>query len=694
MTAKVIIAPQLFSSLGQLAANEQARVIDFINTFQADPAHPGLSLERLHRVRSANVWSGRASRDLRAILHRDGDTWAILYVAHHDSAYDWAERRDIGRHSVTGALQIVEAVETVREVERIVEVPVQPEAPRTFRGHEDDYLLSLGLPETWLPVLRQVRDDDGLLAVCERLPADVAERLLTVAAGELVTPPVPLAPDRPTTEAADTRRRFFLVEDAEGLAAALEAPMERWIAFLHPSQRALVEKRFNGPAKVSGSAGTGKTVVAMHRARHLALHGERVLLTSFVTTLCDNIERNLAKLWPAEGCRAQITVSTVHKQALAVVHQVEPRVRPAANDEVRELLDGLRIRHAPAYDKSFVLAEWDNVVRMQGIAGWDEYRQARRTGRGRGLPVKERKVLWRVFGGALAGLTGRSLLDWPGLCRRAEELLADSRATSPFTAVVVDEVQDLKPPELRFLRALCADHPGNLMVCGDAGQRIYPGGFSLGALGIEVRGRSSVLRINYRTTEQIRRVADRVVGLTCDDLDGGEEQRTRTRSLLRGPMPRLVGHPSSEDELAAGVTEIRRWLDGGLAPEAVGVFARTGKHTNQLGEALGRAGVPWSRLSDREAVGAGAVQLGTMHRAKGLEFKAVLVVGCSATELPCRSALRGVSDPQDREAAEARERRLLYVAMTRARDELTVSWSGEPSRFLDGLTSEPQGEDE
>ena len=177
------------------------------------------------------------------------------------------------------------------------------------------------------------------------------------------------------------------------------------------------------------------------------------------------------------------------------MHQVEPRTQPASNDEVRGLLDGLRIRHAPAYDKSFVQSEWDNVVRMQGIASWDEYRQVRRAGRGRGLAVKERKVLWGVFGGALDALAGRSLLDWPGLCRRADELLAEGQATSPYTAVIVDEVQDLKPPELRFLKTLCAERPGNLMVCGDAGQRIYPGGFSLSALGIEVRGRSSVLRI-------------------------------------------------------------------------------------------------------------------------------------------------------------------------------------------------------
>ena len=176
---------------------------------------------------------------------------------------------------------------------------------------------------------------------------------------------------------------------------------------------------------------------------------------------------------------------------------------------------------------------------------------------------------------------------------------------------IVDEVQDLKPPELRFLETLCAKRPGNFMVCGDAGQRIYPSGFSLSALGIEVRGRSTVLRINYRTTEQIRRVADRMLGRACDDMDGDEEQRTGTRSLLRGPTPRLAGHASPKDEIAAGVAEIRRWLGEGLAPEAIGVFARTGKRTNELSEALQVTDIPWRRLSDKETVGTGAVQLGT-----------------------------------------------------------------------------------
>ena len=353
-----------------------------------------------------------------------------------------------------------------------------------------------------------------------------------------------------------------MAENSDDLIAALEAPLERWIAFLHPSQRALVEREFKGPAKVSGSAGTGKTVVAMHRARYLARQGKRVLLTSFVNTLCDNIAGNLAKFCSGQVLE-RITTSTVHKQALDLVKKVEPSARPANDQQVSGLLDTLRLRHAPGYEKKFVQSEWENVVRPQGISTWSDYRSARRTGRGRGLAVKERKILWRVFGGVLEDLGSKNQYDFPGLCVRATELLSEGEVSSPYDAVIVDEVQDLKPPELRFLKALCEENPGNLMVCGDAGQRIYPGGFSLSALGIEVRGRSTILRINYRTTEQIRRVADQMLSGDCDDLDGGSERRTGTRSLLSGPAPQLNGFPAKSDEIAAGVAEIRGWLSSG-----------------------------------------------------------------------------------------------------------------------------------
>ncbi len=281
----------------------------------------------------------------------------------------------------------------------------------------------------------------------------------------------------------------------------------------------------------------------------------------------------------------------------------------------------------------------------------------------------------------LESLRRRHLYTFSGLCRKAELALAEGRAKSPFDAVVVDEVQDLRPPELRFVRQLAAAAPGRLMVVGDAGQRIYPGGFSLSALGIEVRGRSRVLRLNYRTTEKIRRAADRLLTSDADDMDGGVEDR-RSRSLRSGLEPTLRGFKSANAEAKHAVETVRAWLARGLEAEDIGVFARTARLIERIAQALADAGLEAHRLKDEGGASQPGIHLGTLHRAKGLEFKAVLAVSCSAGVVPNPRSLSSYGDPVDREEAEARERRLLYVVMTRARDELAVSWVGRPSPLL------------
>ena len=272
----VMISNLLPTVVTRLDATEAKRIWDFIAKFMDNPAHPGLSLERLSKARDPNLWSARISKDLRAILHKGGEAWTILYADHHDAAYDWASTRRVERHVATGALQIVEAPETVA-----LPVRVAPRAANgLFDSHGDAYLVSLGLPPDWLPTLRKVSDEDTFLEhVLPKLPEEVIERLMALLAGEFVTPPAPLPPERPSFESEDTRRRFFVLQGDEDLARMLEAPLETWLVFLHPSQRKLATGSFNGPLKVTGAAGTGKTVVALHRARHLAQQGQRVLVT-------------------------------------------------------------------------------------------------------------------------------------------------------------------------------------------------------------------------------------------------------------------------------------------------------------------------------------------------------------------------------------------------------------------------------
>jgi len=684
---QVILGRQLFAAMARLAPSETAAAVKFIEAFQQGPERPGFSVHRIRDTPSRNLWSARVSSELRAVLAKEGDTWAILHVDHHDAAYAWAERRKVVASDISG-FQIVDVVEVQEVVETIVTRPVHRE-PRRFEHHDDAYLLSLGLPGEWLPMAREVRTDDDVLDLAAQLDEAAAERLMRLAEGHLVEPPRRLAPGRPVHEAADARRQFYVVAEHPELLRVLEGPLDAWMAFLHPTQRDLVERDYAGPAKVTGAAGTGKTVVAMHRARRLAHRGERVLFASFVTTLCDNVARQLDRLCtPAD--RARIAVATVHKVARDIVLTREPAMRIADARQVAELLEAQRLAHAPAFDAGFVRSELDNVVQRQGLSTWADYRAAARTGRGTALGVRDRQRLWRVFSGLREALAADGAYEWSTLCLRAAELVAAGEVRPSFTAVIVDELQDLRPPELRLIRALAAPRPEHLFMVGDAGQRIYPGGFSLRALGIDVVGRATVLRVNYRTTEQIRRSADRVLGDAVDDMDGATEDRRGTRSLLRGPAPTFEGFPSPAAELQGAVAAVEGWRAEGRRLDEIAIFARSSRALRALEAALAAVDIPTHLLSDKSPAEPGRVHLGTMHRAKGLEFKAVLVHGAGADTVPHPKALASATDPRDRQDALDRERRLLYVAMTRARDELRVTWTGAPSPFLEPQTRAEQ----
>lgn len=675
MTA-FLFAHNFFAELDHLSAEDRGAVMTFIGEFQRNPKQPGISLERLQN----DLWSGRVNRDLRAILHKDGETWAFLHADHHDEAYRWAERRRAGRHPVTGVLQVVETV--VREVERVV--ATAPADPPLFAASTDSYLLSLGVPELWLPTIRAIRDDESLFTVLERLPHDVAERLLQLAAGKLVIPPEPIPPAVSLLDAPAARRDFMVIDEGTGLQRAMDAPFERWIHFLHPNQQDLVTHRFSGPVKVSGSAGTGKTVVAMHRARHLAREGKRVLLTSYVKTLCANLARTLRVLCTPEE-HARIRVVHIHQLVLNVLQKHSPDIHWASDNDVHDALQRAVRETSSGFERDFLSAEWFHVVQPQGIATWEQYRDVRRTGRGRSITTRDRKEIWKVFARVRELLAATNRADRAALCARAVELLTSGQVVSEFDAVIVDELQDLQAGDLRLLKALCRD-PADLMLVGDAGQRIYGAGFSLGAQGIEVRGRSHILKINYRTTEQIRRHADRVLGDPTDDMDGETETRRNTRSLIQGPAPALRAHRSSKAEVDAAVALVRQLVADGIPPAAIAIFTRTNNQLDPVEAALTGAQLSSHRLrDDDDRVAAEGVGLGTMHNAKGLEFRAVIVLGCSDKNLPHAAALKDIRDPNDLEHAMQSERQLLYVAMTRARERLHISWSGKPSPFLAAL---------
>lgn len=673
----VLISEDWMDSTAELTQSDYRRTNEFVKKFRQNPANPGISLERVTDAKDRNVWSARITQGLRAIVHKDSDSWTLLFAGQHDEAYKWAETHQIQRHKITGALQIVASVQLVEEQ---LESRDKTE-PGLFDEHADPYLLSLGLPESWLPTIRKVNSEDLLYEVVDKLPTDVAERLLDLADGKFVTPPIPVPPDKSPFESEDTLRRFVVLDDNLELLEALDAPLAKWMAFLHPSQKKLVEGKFNGTVKVTGSAGTGKTVVAMHRARYMARQGKRVLLTSYVNTLCQNIKNSL-QMFCNQDELSKITVSTIHAQAREILSQAGENVKPVDDDQLSKLMEEFHWGGCPL-DPSALLAEWENVVQAQAIRSWEQYRDASRRGRGKSLSAKERKLVWEVFEKLLAKFRMNNILDWSSMCLQAKELIERGKVKLKYDSIIVDEVQDLKPLELMFVGALAGSGPDRLMLVGDGGQRIYANKTSFKSLGIDVRGRSHILRINYRTTEQIRQFADRLITEKVDDLDDSSEERSNTKSLLKGPQPTLKNFKTKQEQYSFIAERVRLLSQSQVKLGEIAIFARKAELVENIQNALVSQGIQCKQLTrDTDIAVTDSVYVGTMHRAKGLEFKEVFVADVSSDIVPLQFAMKQSKDPQDFKEAILREKQLLYVSITRARDEVFITWTGSPSEFL------------
>lgn len=688
------IADTFTASLARLQAAEQkaAKIAAF--DLQSDPAAPGLRFHRIERSRDPHFWSVRAGSELRIIVHKTAGSFLLAYIGHHDDAYAWAERRRIEAHPRTGALQIVEVRERVEELPLSAPAGIPTTAPRppavpVFAALSADKLLGLGVPSDWLADVAAATED-GFFALSDHLPAEAAEALLEYAATGRLRSAVPEPPKATPDPFAhpDALRRFRVVENHAELAQALDQPWERWIVFLHPAQAGLVARTFAGPARVSGSAGTGKTVVALHRAARLARDpNARVLLTTFSQPLASALDRRLRGLAGAKlGVVPRVTVAPFRAVA-DELHQLAfgRRAVPASDEQVRDAVT--KATEAVGYTGHplrFLLSEWRHVVDAWGITDVDAYARVPRLGRKSRMSAGQRERLWPVFSATRASLARRGLLTWPEIFARTTAYYA-GRADKPFTHVVVDEAQDLGVPELRFMAAIAPAGPDALFFAGDSGQRIFQQPFSWKELGVDVRGRSGTLTVNYRTSHQIRRMADRLLPAVVQDVDGLVDARDRTVSIFNGPDPAVLLVVDVAAEIAGVAGWLRQAVADGIAPMEIGVFVRSRAELSRARAAVVQAGLEPFDLSERDEAPGARTAVGTMHLAKGLEFKAVAVVACDDDVLPLRARVETVADEVELDEVYDTERHLLYVACTRARDRLLMSGVLPASEFFGDL---------
>jgi superfamily I DNA/RNA helicase len=684
-----LIADTFTDSLARLTGDEQKAVKTTAFDLQMDPTAPGLSFHKLERPKDKRFWSMRVSADIRLIVHRTDTSLLLCYVDHHDRAYAWAERRKLETHPTTGAAQFIEIRESVREIfvpAYVHAEPVAKETTKPLAAASDEQLLSYGVPTEWLSDVRQA-DEDGLLALAQHLPAEAAEAILELATGGTPRPAQPVAVADPFTH-PDAQRRFRVMTSVEELERALDAPWDKWTVFLHPEQRQLVVRDYAGPARVAGSAGTGKTVVALHRAVHLVrTHPEgRILLATFSEPLAHALRTSVTRLIGNEPRVAErLEVHAMSSLGIRL-HQAQlGPVRIASKEDVDALLreaTGAGGEHK--FSPLFLRTEWDHVVDAWQIGTWEAYRDVQRLGRRTRLPETRRAVLWKVFEQVRDALKARGLMTESAVF----QALADAqgrRSTPAFDAAVVDEAQDISIAQLRFLATLGRGKPNALFFAGDLGQRIFQQPFSWKTLGVDIRGRSKTLRVNYRTSHQIREQADRLLGPEITDVDGNLEERRHTVSVFNGPAPLIRIFRTEAEESEAVGAWLRTLTADGIQPHEIGVFVRSSDQVPRATAAATAAGLSARVLDDRVEVRSGSVNVATMHLAKGLEFRVVSVMACDDEVLPLQSRIESVGDDGDLQEVYDTERQLLYVACTRARDQLSISAVEPASEFLDDL---------
>ncbi|MBN1672934.1 MAG: DEAD/DEAH box helicase [Kiritimatiellae bacterium] len=551
----------------------------------------------------------------------------------------------------------------------------------------DDELLGYGVPAEWLDDVRQV-NEDGLLDLADHLPQEAAEALLELATGGTPVPAPAVPADTPPFEHPDAQRRFRLMLNKDEFERALEYPWEKWLVFLHPAQRALIERDFNGPARAAGSAGTGKTICALHRAVHLARRhpDARVLLTTFSETLAAALQLRLRRLISNEPRIAErLEVHAISNIGRRIGEAQLGAIKIAGKGDIKPLLaDAAQGVTESRFTPGFLWEEWDNVVDAWQLKTWEDYRDVRRLGRKTRLAETQRQILWGMFEKVRAGLNQSGLLTEAGVFTRTAEQLSTQRR-APFDFVVVDEAQDLAVPELRLLAALGGARANGLFFAGDLGQRIFRQPFSWKALGVDVRGRSHTLRINYRTSHQIRRQADRLLPPELSDVDGNKESRRGTVSVFNGAEPVIKIFKMKAEESAAVANWLKELLVAGFEPREIGIFVRSAEQVARARRAVGQANMPYIELDDNVQTRPDHAAVCTMHLAKGLEFRAVAVMACDDEVIPLQARIENIADDADLEDAYNTERHLLYVACTRARDRLMVTGVEPPSEFLDDL---------
>jgi len=705
--AQLAIEKGFLSDFSKLEKHVQAGVLHAIDMFD-EHTHAGLHLEKIHHAKDDRMMTIRIDNFWRGVViaPESGDVYCLHKVLPHDKAIAYAASHKVTVNTVLGVMDIHDAA-AYDEAQLALAKAAETTDLRLFAQVSEADLTRLGIDADTQVIARLLTDVAHLDAMRKMIPEAQYNALLGLAAGqtpeEVWAEIAQYAPAEPVDTgdlAAAMERtpdRVTFISSDEELKSILNHPFAQWRTFLHPAQRTIAyAPAFAGPVQVTGGAGTGKTVTALHRAVHLAKQAlnqpaglqPKILLTTFTRNLADALEAQFALLAElndpvtAAAIRGRVDILNVDRLAFQIVATARgSNPSPIDGKDLTDVWAAQAQEAGLPFAAAFLVREWRQVILAQGLTSEGAYLTCSRAGQGTPLGKTQRRQVWNLVRQVEAELKAMGRDTFVQLADEAARVLRQGPA-QPYQHVIIDEAQDLHPAQWRLLRALAPNDSDDMFIVGDPHQRIYDNRVSLARMAINVRGRSRRLTVNYRTTQEILAVAVPALGKApVTGLDDEADTLDGYRSPLHGRRPKVVPASSKEAELAALVRHVRGWLDGGIEPHAIAVAARAGYLWKQAGYALDSAGISVAKLSASPKTK--GVRLGSMHGMKGLEFQAVAVIGVADGIVPAPNAVTPQSeDPVAHAQDLQRERCLLFVACTRARDHLYISYTGVPSAFL------------
>lgn len=688
---KLFIYDKFWDAFLNINKGTQSKITEFISKFRTNSKSAALNLESINTFKDQTLRTARIDQKYRAVLKEvsAGELYLLVWVDNHDQAMDWAKNKIIDWNEQTQAYQVFSVDDVVATA---AVIPKASENSLFMGKYMQDDLLAIGVPEVLMPSVFKVEDIAGLEKLETYLPTDAFENLFYLLDGasleSLKTDILEGQYNDNQLMSKNNARSFIEYTDDEILNEALRGSLQKWKYYLHPSQSSFVNGNFKGPLKLSGGAGTGKTVAALHRLKYLATQSNAelpILFTTYTKELSENlvslandldIPHQQYKILNIDALAFQLAQEFGLRQPTDKVFGMNAVKSP---EEVWEEVVG---ENLATFDEVFLKDEFETVVLVQNIQSVEEYLRASRIGRGKAISRKQRLEIWKLIELFLEKKLERNLYYKEEIYNMVSSYLKEKKK-NVFSHIIVDELQDFSNVELSFIRSLCQEGENDLFLVGDPLQNIYQRTINFSKADINIRGkRSKRLRINYRTTEEIKNLAISVIAdEKYDNFDGEEESKAGYLSLFHGKRPEYHLYLSKVQELEAVKNQIQSLLEAGVHYNEIVIAARTRDSANDFRNYLHQHNIPYVDKHLLTSKNEG-IRIATFHGLKGLEFKHVFLVDINDRTLPkLPFDFNSLTDIEKSQIIKT-EKSLFYVAVSRAVHGLWMSGVGTKSDIL------------